>query len=100
MFHVLEALKEDTKEQCKCMLNTTELGQLATEYLDDRRNEFRALEIAIKTDMALRRLSLQEVENEVERIEGNLSKMLRRDVSYLKLRIDEAALYIFLYRVT
>lgn len=81
MFQVLEALQEDSKDQGKCMYNTTKLGQLATEYLDDRKQEFMELESQIKHDMKLRKEELHNVKHEVETVDKQIKRLIRRDVS-------------------
>lgn len=63
------------------MYSTTELGQLATEYLDDRKEELTVLEKAIKSDMEERRHSLKLVKSEVKKLTKNLRSLIRREVN-------------------
>lgn len=81
MFKVLEALLEDARNQGKCMFNTTQIGQLAMEYLDDRRNEFEELEAAVKKDMKAREEDLKIVREQVENVDKDIKHLIRRDVS-------------------
>lgn len=63
------------------MINATKLGQLGTEYLDDRRQEFQYLEKIVKKDMVSRKQDLAMVRKNVEHFSLNLRNLLRRDVS-------------------
>ncbi|KAK4876929.1 hypothetical protein RN001_009435 [Aquatica leii] len=76
---VLGTLKYDSFVQSKCMVRTTELGQLATEYLDDRKQEFKELEKVVKRDMKAREESLKVVRKEVADLSNNMGMLIRRD---------------------
>ncbi|XP_018331904.1 uncharacterized protein LOC108741563 [Agrilus planipennis] len=76
---VLNAIKIDACNQSKCMLGATQLGQLATEYLDDRIEEFNNLEKLVKRDMKERENNLQELRNRVHSVSENMRFFLRRD---------------------
>ncbi|XP_050310862.1 uncharacterized protein LOC126746569 [Anthonomus grandis grandis] len=76
---ILDAIRADGVSQGKCMINATKLGQLATEYLDDRRQEFKLLEKIIKHDLAQRRHDLDKVKQRVQTFSSNLKDLLRRD---------------------
>ncbi|XP_060534712.1 uncharacterized protein LOC132707068 [Cylas formicarius] len=76
---ILEAIKRDGLNQGKCMINATKLGQLATEYLDDRRQEFEMLEKVIKRDLGNRRKDLAMVKQRVESFGHNVKNLVRRD---------------------
>ncbi|KAF5280526.1 hypothetical protein FQR65_LT00277 [Abscondita terminalis] len=76
---VLGTLKYDSYVQSKCMVRTTELGQLATEYLDDRKQEFNELEKVVKRDMKAREHSLRVVRKEVADLTNNMGLLIRRD---------------------
>ncbi|KAB0796263.1 hypothetical protein PPYR_10324 [Photinus pyralis] len=76
---VLGTLKYDSFVQSKCMIRTTELGQLATEYLDDRKQEFKELERIVKRDMKAREQSLKIVRKEVADLTTNMGTLIRRD---------------------
>lgn len=78
---VLDTLKQDAIAQGKCMFRTTELGQLATEYLDDRQDEFVALEKTIKKDMKEREVELEEIQKTVNSLGKRFKTIVRRDVS-------------------
>lgn len=83
MFEVLDALQQDAINQGKCMYHTTELGQLATEYLDDRKQEFAELEKAVKIDMKLRQKDLDDMHREVDSKNTEVKYLIRKDVSIL-----------------
>lgn len=76
---ILEAIRNDGISQGKCMINATKLGQLATEYLDDRRQEFQILEKIIKRDLGARRKDLENVSKRVKFFGSNIKQLLRRD---------------------
>lgn len=74
------ALQGDALEQGKCLIRTTELGQLAMEYLDDRRDEYVLLESTVKHDMKQRLQSLSVVQEQVQQMHGDMHLLIRRDV--------------------
>ncbi|ERL88196.1 uncharacterized protein LOC109544771 [Dendroctonus ponderosae] len=76
---ILEAIRNDGLSQGKCMINATKLGQLATEYLDDRRQEFQHLEKIIKHDLTSRKHDLESVSQRVQSFGANVKDLLRRD---------------------
>lgn len=63
------------------MINATTLGQLGTEYLDDRRQEFQLLESLVKKDMISRKKDLEMARKNVSSYGMNMKYVLRRDVS-------------------
>ncbi|GJQ68165.1 hypothetical protein Trydic_g16819 [Trypoxylus dichotomus] len=76
---VLNTLRLDSKLQGKCMYRTVQLGQLATEYLDDRKNEFMQLEKAVKRDMKGREQELETIRQYVGGLNKKLRMLIRRD---------------------
>ncbi|KAK9702346.1 hypothetical protein QE152_g30021 [Popillia japonica] len=76
---VLNTLRLDSKLQGKCMFRTVQLGQLATEYLDDRKNEFMQLEKAVKKDMKGREQELETIRQCVGGLNKKLRMLIRRD---------------------
>ncbi|KAF7271893.1 uncharacterized protein LOC143203836 [Rhynchophorus ferrugineus] len=76
---ILEAIRNDGISQGYCMINATKLGQLATEYLDDRRQEFHILEKIVKKDLASRRVDIDKVSQRVHFFGSNIKNLLRRD---------------------
>ncbi|KRT80394.1 hypothetical protein AMK59_8783, partial [Oryctes borbonicus] len=78
---ILESLREDRTKQGKCMLNTIILGQLATEYLSDRKKEFQVLEKMVKQDMEAREKVLADLVGEVKRYSRKLKFLVRRDLT-------------------
>lgn len=79
------------------MMRTTELGQLATEYLDDRKQEFKELERAVKRDMKARDSSLKVVRQEVNQLSTNMGLLIRRDVRH-DYRCFKCYVFYFLER--
>lgn len=77
---VLTALQQDGLAQGNCLIRTTELGQLAMEYLDDRREDYRLLEASVKRDMKIRLDSLSTVQEQVQQMHKEMHLLIRRDV--------------------
>lgn len=69
------------------MINATTLGQLGTEYLDDRRQEFQLLESLVKKDMVSRKKDLEMARKNVSNYAMNMKNVLRRDVSVQMIQI-------------
>lgn len=61
-------------------MGATLLGQLATEYLDDRRQEFNTLEKIILKDLATRKNDIKILKDQMENVTDNLKQLLRKDV--------------------
>lgn len=78
------ALQQDGLEQGRCLIRTTELGQLAMEYLDDRRDEYKLLEANVKHDMKIRLQSLSIVQEQVQEMHKEMRSLIRRDVYIIK----------------
>ncbi|XP_052746644.1 uncharacterized protein LOC112047652 [Bicyclus anynana] len=76
---VLEALKLDCRAQGKCLMGATEMGQLAMEYLDDRKFEFSKLEKEIKANMKERERTLKLVRREVAFLTDSFPKLIRKE---------------------
>lgn len=76
---ILLTMKGDAEAQGACMINATKLGQLATEYLDDRRNEYKTLEKAVKRDMLARKKDLLMMQRKITHFATNIKQLLRRD---------------------
>lgn len=81
---VLEALKLDCRAQGKCLMGATEMGQLAMEYLDDRKFEFNKLEKEIKANMKERERTLKLVRREVAYLTNSFPKLIRKEVSIIQ----------------
>lgn len=62
---------------------TVELGQMATEYLDDRKNEFYTLERIIKQSRNERIHSLRTVERSIHLQRANIKNLIRKEVCIL-----------------
>lgn len=88
---ILVSIQNDGLSQGKCMINATKLGQLGTEYLDDRRQEFHLLEKVVKRDMISRKKDLTQVQHNVEHFAQNLRHLLRRDsdINLGKVELEE-----------
>lgn len=80
---VLEALKLDCRAQGKCLMGATEMGQLAMEYLDDRKFEFSKLEKEIKANMKERERTLKLVRKEVAFLTDSFPNLIRKEVSHI-----------------
>ncbi|KAH0815772.1 hypothetical protein GEV33_007019 [Tenebrio molitor] len=76
---ILFTIQNDYWYQCRCVLNAAKQGQLATEYKNDREQEFEALEKAILQDMKTQKADLEEVREKAENLHSNLKHLLRRD---------------------
>ncbi|XP_068620296.1 outer dynein arm-docking complex subunit 3 [Battus philenor] len=76
---VLDALKLDCRAQGKCLMGATEMGQLAMEYLDDRKFEFNQLEKEIKTNMKERERTLKLVRREVAYLIDSFPNLIRKE---------------------
>ncbi|XP_047543815.1 uncharacterized protein LOC125075970 [Vanessa atalanta] len=76
---VLEALKLDCRAQGKCLMGATEMGQLAMEYLDDRKFEFSKLEKEIKANMKERERTLKLVRREVAFLTDSFPNLIRKE---------------------
>ncbi|XP_049885935.1 uncharacterized protein LOC126380516 [Pectinophora gossypiella] len=76
---VLEALKLDCRAQGKCLMGATEMGQLAMEYLDDRKFEFNKLEKEIKANMKERERTLKLVRREVAYLTDSFPRLIRKE---------------------
>ncbi|KAK9702343.1 hypothetical protein QE152_g30022 [Popillia japonica] len=76
---ILNSLRDDRIQQGKCLRNAIILGQLATEYLCDRKDEFQVLEKMIQRDMLKRETELEEVMREVKRTSKTLKCSVRRE---------------------
>ncbi|XP_045784996.1 uncharacterized protein LOC123880742 isoform X1 [Maniola jurtina] len=76
---VLDALKLDCRAQGKCLMGATEMGQLAMEYLDDRKFEFNKLEKEIKLNMKERERTLKLVRREVAFLTDSFPNLIRKE---------------------
>ncbi|XP_053624670.1 uncharacterized protein LOC128683264 [Plodia interpunctella] len=76
---VLEALKLDCRAQGKCLMGATEMGQLAMEYLDDRKYEFSKLEKEVKANMKERERTLKLVRREVAYLTESFPNLIRKE---------------------
>ncbi|KAH9637239.1 hypothetical protein HF086_006883 [Spodoptera exigua] len=76
---VLEALKLDCRAQSKCLMGATEMGQLAMEYLDDRKYEYNKLEREIKANMKERERTLKLARREVTYLTDSFPNLIRKE---------------------
>ncbi|KAL0902632.1 hypothetical protein ABMA27_000459 [Loxostege sticticalis] len=76
---VLEALKLDCRAQGKCLMGATEMGQLAMEYLDDRKFEVNKLTQEIKANMKERERTLKLVRREVAYLIDSFPDLIRKE---------------------
>lgn len=56
------------------------MGQLATEYLDDRRQEYYTLEKIIIKDLTTRKTDIRVLQEQVENAAASIKQLLRKDV--------------------
>lgn len=61
-------------------MGATEMGQLAMEYLDDRKFEFNKLEKEIKANMKERERTLKLVRREVAYLTNSFPQLIRKEV--------------------
>ncbi|KAJ8962954.1 hypothetical protein NQ314_005671 [Rhamnusium bicolor] len=89
---ILVTIRSDGVSQGKCMINATTLGQLGTEYLDDRRQEFQVLEKMVKRDMVTRKKDLALARQNVQMFSLNIKNLLRRDsdINMGKVELEES----------
>lgn len=71
----------DCRAQGKCLMGATEMGQLAMEYLDDRKFEFNKLVKEIKSNMTERQRTLKLVRREVAYLVDSFPNLIRKEVS-------------------
>lgn len=79
---VLLTIQNDYWYQCRCVLNAAKQGQLATEYKNDREQEYATLEKAIKQDLKTQKADLAAVKEQADSLHSNLKHLLRRDVLF------------------
>uniref|UniRef100_A0A2A4JHB4 Uncharacterized protein n=1 Tax=Heliothis virescens TaxID=7102 RepID=A0A2A4JHB4_HELVI len=83
---VLEALKLDCRAQGKCLMGATEMGQLAMEYLDDRKFEYNKLEGEIKENMKERERTLKLARREVAYLTDSFPHLIRKELEAAEMR--------------
>ncbi|KAJ3662859.1 hypothetical protein Zmor_007198 [Zophobas morio] len=76
---ILATVTNDGYHQSKCFLGATKLGQLATEYLDDRRQEYDTLEKIILKDMGSRKTDIKVLHEQVNSTSDSIKLLLRKD---------------------
>ncbi|XP_044270461.1 hyaluronan-mediated motility receptor-like [Tribolium madens] len=76
---IIATVRNDGFSQSKCFLGATKLGQLATEYLDDRRQEYDTLEKIIIKDMTTRKTDIRVLQEHVEHATASIKMLLRKD---------------------
>lgn len=62
------------------MISATELGQMATEYLDDRKTEYDELIRFVKRDRKSREKTIKIFQKEYDQLHQNLGKLLQKEV--------------------
>lgn len=77
---IIATVQHDGYHQSKCFLAATMLGQIATENLDDRRQEYDRLEKIIIKDMATRKTDIRVLEQHVENAHAGIKQLIRKDV--------------------
>lgn len=56
------------------------MGQMATEYLDDKRDEYGELEKILKIALKEREKSVKQMQETIDRLHSNVKYLIRRDV--------------------
>ncbi|GLV45882.1 Syntaxin 7 [Carabus blaptoides fortunei] len=82
---VLAALQLDGYNQGKCILKITEMGQLAKEYLDDKKDEYVQLDLVVKQIRRERERAFKKIEDKLDYLHCNAKFLIRKD-SFLELR--------------
>jgi hypothetical protein len=77
---IIATVRNDGFSQSRCFLGATKLGQLATEYLDDRRQEYYTLEKIIIKDLTTRKTDIRVLQEQVENAAASIKQLLRKDV--------------------
>lgn len=78
---VLTALYIDGNQQGKCILKVTEMGQLGTEYLDDKRKEYTTLERMLKQMRKEQATTMKAMLHKIDQLHSNVKYLIRRYVS-------------------
>ncbi|KOB71746.1 Uncharacterized protein OBRU01_08146 [Operophtera brumata] len=80
LYEVGAKLPAEKKEQAgRCLMGATEMGQLAMEYLDDRKFEFSKLEKEIKANMKERQRTLKLAKREIAFLTDSFPDLLRAE---------------------
>ncbi|KAJ3662855.1 hypothetical protein Zmor_007177 [Zophobas morio] len=80
---ILATVTNDGYHQSKCFLGATKLGQLATEYLDDRRQEYDTLEKIILKDMGSRKTDIKVLHEQVNSTSDSIKLLLRKRCNFI-----------------
>ncbi|KAK0094790.1 hypothetical protein PV326_009973 [Microctonus aethiopoides] len=82
---IINALKRDRIEQCKVLMRTTHVGQLAAENLNDIRIRYEDFSKNVLKNMKVRENSLQVVRTRVDNLWSDIKKLVRveSDIKYM-----------------
>ncbi|KAJ8951279.1 hypothetical protein NQ318_008182 [Aromia moschata] len=89
---ILASIRNDGINQGKCMINATKLGQLGTEYLDDRKQEYELLEKIVKKDMGNRYIT----KIEFKTINPKYLTTFQSDINLGKVELEETQSFVTL----
>lgn len=81
---IINALQEDRIEQCKVLMKTTYVGQLAVEDLDDTRQRYKNMSIDVLKNMKEREHTLKTVRTRVDDLWSNIKMLVRVEVCNYK----------------
>lgn len=81
---ILLSLEEDRRSQAKCLYRTTQLGQLATEYLDDRIYDYKQLELAIHKSMQERLKNIKFIKQDIKDTTKCLKYLITNNTNNIK----------------
>ncbi|XP_012287307.1 uncharacterized protein LOC105703465 [Orussus abietinus] len=74
---VLSQLRTDQKDQCKVILRTTIMGQLAAENLDDTRDKYKRMKQDVLINMRERERTLKTVRGQVDDLWAHAQSLVR-----------------------
>ncbi|RZC39722.1 RNA polymerase II subunit B1 CTD phosphatase Rpap2, partial [Asbolus verrucosus] len=76
---IITTIENDGFSQSKCFLGAIRLGQLAMEYLDDRRQEYNTLKKIIMEDMTTRKLDIKMLQEQLKSAATTIKHLLRKE---------------------
>lgn len=76
---VISTLKDDGYNQGKCIYKVIEMGQLATEYADNRKVEFKLMEMHVKKAIKEREKNIEDMQNKLLKVNEVLKRLVRQE---------------------
>lgn len=71
------------------MINATQMGQLATEYLYDRKEDFKMLEKQVTKDIMRFKADVEKAQTDCAKASGSLRFLIRRDVNNKQINLKK-----------